>query len=314
MPQNDIVLFTGNANPLLAEKIAKQLGVAIEKAIVSRFSDGETRVELESTVRGRDVFIIQSTCAPANENIMELLIMLDTIKRASPDRVTAVIPYYGYGRQERKTAPRTPITAKLVADLISAAGVHRVLTLELHTASIQGFFDIPVDHLFCKPVFYNYFKNLELGDSIVVSPDAGGTERARALAKVLNLQFALIDKRRLRPNESEVMNVIGDVKGKTAIIVDDIIDTGGSLVSAAQALKDQGAVRVLAAVTHGVLSGPAIDRLEKSCLEKLILSDSIPLASRAANCSKIEVLSVSRLLAEGIQCIHNDDSISRLFI
>lgn len=310
----ELLIFSGNANRDLAIKICQYLDVPLGSAFIGRFSDGETRVEIESNVRGRDVFLIQPTCAPVNENVMELLILIDALRRASAQRITAVIPYYGYSRQERKSAPRTPITAKLIADILVSAGVHRILTIELHTGAIQGFFNLPVDHLFSKPVFVEHFSKIELSNIIIVSPDAGGVERARALAKVLGCGLAIVDKRRDRPGVSKVMNLIGDVKDKTAILVDDIVDTAGSLTSAAAVLLERGAVKVFAAVTHGVLSGPAISRLNDSCIEKLFVTDTIPLSENARNCNKIEVLSVSELLGKAIRRIHNSDSVSSLFI
>ncbi|BBH53349.1 ribose-phosphate pyrophosphokinase [Fluviispira sanaruensis] len=312
--ESELLIFSGNANHELAHKICQYLDVPLGTALIGRFSDGETRIEIESNVRGRDVFIIQPTCAPTNENVMELLIMIDALRRASAQRITAVIPYYGYSRQERKSAPRTPITAKLIADLLVSAGVNRILTIELHTGAIQGFFNLPVDHLFSKPVFVEHFTKMNLENVITVSPDAGGVERARALAKVLGCGLAIVDKRRDRPGVSQVMNLIGDVKGKTAILVDDICDTAGSLTSAAAVLRDRGAVKIYAAITHGVLSGPAISRLNDSCIEKLYITDTIPLSAEAKKCSKIEVLSVSELLGKAIRRIHNSDSISNLFI
>lgn len=312
--ESELLIFSGNANPELAQKICGYLDVPLGTALISRFNDGESRVEIESNVRGRDVFVIQPTSNPANDHIMELLIMTDALKRASAQRITAVIPYYGYGRQERKSAPRTPITAKLVANLLQSAGVERVLTLELHTSAVQGFFDIPVDHLFSKPVFFDYFAKEIFENPIVVSPDAGGVERARGLAKVLNCGLAIVDKRRDKPGVSEVMHLIGEVKDRTAILVDDICDTAGSLTHAAEALLEKGAKKVIAAVTHAVLSGPAMDRLEKSGIETLLVTDSIALSPRAKANPKIKVLSVAELLGKAIRRIHNADSISNLFI
>lgn len=310
----ELVIFSGNANPQLAKKICRYLDIQLGQALVSRFSDGETRVEIETNVRGKDVYVIQSTCAPGNEHIMELLIMIDALRRASAQRITAVIPYYGYGRQERKSAPRTPISAKLVADLLVSAGVHRILTTELHTGAVQGFFNVPVDHLFTKPVFFDHLSRLNLKNPIVVSPDAGGVERARALAKLFDCGLAIVDKRRDRPNESQIMHVIGDVKGCEAILVDDICDTAGTLVKAAEVLKDKGATRVFAAITHPVLSGPAVERLRHGMIESLFVTDTIPLKPEAEACEKIKVLSVSELLGKAIRRIHNSDSVSSLFI
>lgn len=312
--ESELLVFSGNANPKLAESICRYLDVPLGSAMIGRFSDGETRVEIDSNVRGRDVFLIQPTCAPTNEHIMELLMMTDALKRASALRITAVVPYYGYGRQERKSAPRTPISAKLVANLIESAGAQRLLTLELHTGAIQGFFNIPVDHLFSKPVFCERLLKRDVEDPIVVSPDAGGVERARAIAKVLQCGLAIVDKRRDKPGVSQVMNLIGEVKDKTAILVDDICDTAGSLSQAALTLKENGAKRVLAAVTHAVLSGPAIERLNQSPIESLYVTDTIPLGDKLAHTDKIEVLSVAELLGKAIRRIHNADSVSSLFI
>jgi ribose-phosphate pyrophosphokinase len=312
--ETDLILFTGNANPALAERIGQYLDMPLGKATVSSFADGETRVELQSNVRGASVYILQPTCAPSNHNIMEALIIADACKRASAKEITLVSPYFGYARQERKSAPRTPITAKLVADLIEVAGVTRVLTMELHTAAIQGFFKIPVDHLFAKPIFAEYFHKFDRDDMVVVSPDAGGVERARAYGKLLDSGLAIIDKRRDRPNESAVMHIIGKVEGKHCLIVDDIVDTAGSLTKAAMALKENGALSVSAAIAHPVLSGPAIERIEDSCLEELIVTDSIPLSSEAKKCKKIVQISVAELLGKAIRRIHNQDSVSSLFI
>ena len=310
----EMQLFSGRANPELSKKIAQYLGVSLGEVSITCFSDGETRLEIQSNVRGKDTFVIQSTCAPANDHLMELLIFSDALRRASAQRITAVIPYYGYARQERKDAPRTPITAKLVADLLTTSGVDRVLTLELHTGAIQGFFNVPVDHLFIKPVFVEHFRTLNLQDPIVVSPDAGGVERARAFAKQLGYGLAIVDKRRDKPGVSQVMHVIGDVQGKTAIIIDDICDTGGSLTQAATALISKGAQKVYGAITHPVLSGPALDRIMASPLEKLFVSDTIPLSEAGLACPKIQTLSVASLLGEAIGRTHRSDSISSLFI
>ncbi len=310
---SELVLFSGNAHQALAERICDHLGVDLGKAFVSKFSDGETRVELQTNIRGRDVFIIQPTCAPVNHYLMEALIIVDACRRASAQTITLVSPYFGYARQERKSAPRTPITAKLVAELMESAGITRLLTLELHNAAIQGFFNIPVDHLFVKPVFAEYFDNLG-EDVVVISPDAGGVERARAMAKHLKCSLAIVDKRRDVPNECEVSNIIGDVKDKLCLIIDDIIDTGGSLVKATDALLASGAKEVHAAITHPVLSGRAVSNIENSALVQLVVTDSIPLAAEAKNCRKIKQISVSKLLAEAILRIHNFDSVSSLFI
>jgi ribose-phosphate pyrophosphokinase len=312
--ESDLLIFSGSANPELSSKIAQYLDVPLGSAYIGRFSDGETRIEIESNVRGRDVFLIQPTCAPANENIMELVIIIDALRRASAQRITAVIPYYGYSRQERKSAPRTPITAKLVADLLVSSGIHRILTIELHTGAIQGFFNIPVDHLYSKPIFTEHFVKMNLENPIIVSPDAGGVERARAFAKVLNCGLAIVDKRREKPGVSQVMHLIGDVKGKTAILVDDICDTAGSLSAAAKVLLEHGALKVYAAATHPVLSGPALSRLTDSCIETLFVTDTIPLSQEAKANPKVQVLSVAELLGKAIRRIHNSDSISNLFI
>lgn len=313
---NDMQVFSGNANKPLAEEIAKHLGIPLGEANIKRFSDGEVWVEIEQNVRGMDVFIIQPTSAPANEHLMELLIMIDALKRASADRITAVIPYYGYARQDRKVQPRTPITSKLVADLLEASGTNRVLAMDLHAGQIQGFFNIPFDHLFATPVLLDYIKELNFKneDIVIVSPDAGGTERARAYAKRLGATFALIDKRRPAPNVSEVMNVIGEVEGKIAIIVDDIVDTAGTLTQGAKAIKNQGAKSVYACITHPVLSGKAIENIEGSVLEELMVTNTILLNDNAKKCSKIRALSVGKLLAETIRRIHNNDSVSSLFV
>jgi ribose-phosphate pyrophosphokinase len=308
----EMIIFSGNSNRPLAAKIAGYLDIPLGDAVVSQFADGETRVELGCNVRGRDVYIIQSSCYPANHHIMESVIMADAARRASAQKVTLVMPYFGYARQERKSAPRTPITAKLVADLIQASGIDRLVTLELHTGAIQGFFNIPVDHLFSKPIFVDYFKQSD--NLIIVSPDAGGVERARALAKHFECGLAIIDKRRDRPNESSIMNLIGDVTGKDCILIDDICDTAGSLTKAASALMDQGAKSVKAAVSHAVLSGPAVGRIRDSVLSEFICTDSIPLSDEAKKVSKIRQLSISELLGKALRRIHNSDSISSLFI
>jgi len=309
-----MMVFSGNANPELAQKVASRLYLSLGKADVGKFSDGEIAVELNENVRGKDVFVLQSTCAPTNDNLMELIVMIDAMRRASASRITAVVPYFGYARQDRKVAPRAPITAKLVADLITVAGAHRVLTMDLHAGQIQGFFDIPVDHLYAAPVLLDHLKKLRLKDVVVVSPDAGGVERARAFAKRLKAGLAIIDKRREGPNVSRAMNIIGDVDGKAAIVVDDMIDTGGTLIKGLDALKKAGAGPILACATHPVFSGPAIERLTKSVAEKIIVTDSIPLSPEAQNCGKIVQLSVDKLLSEAIRRIHNDESVSSLFV
>ncbi len=311
---NNMQIFSGNANRPLAEEIAKHLGTSLGDAQVKRFSDGEIWVEIDQNVRGKHVFVFQPTCPPASEHLMELLIIIDALKRASADKITAVIPYYGYARQDRKVQPRTPITSKLIADLITAAGANRILAMDLHAGQIQGFFNIPFDHLFATPVLLDYIRENLLNDLVIVSPDAGGTERARAYAKRLQATLAMIDKRRSAPNVSEVMNVIGEVKDKTAIIVDDIVDTAGTLTQAAGALKKQGAKKVYACITHPVLSGKAIENIEKSDLEALIVTNTIPLTEQAKKCSKIKVLSVGKLLAEAIWRIDSNDSVSSLFV
>jgi ribose-phosphate pyrophosphokinase len=309
-----IRIFSGNSNVSLAENICGNLGVPLGKANVTTFSDGETRVEINENVRGMDVFIIQSSCPPVNITLMELLIMIDAMKRASADRITAVIPYYGYARQDRKVAPRAPITAKLIADLITTAGAQRVLSMDLHAGQIQGFFNIPVDNLFATPVLLDYLKRNFSNDIVIVSPDTGGVERARAFASRLGANLAIIDKRREGPNEAQVMNIIGNVADKKVIILDDMIDTAGTVVQAAAALKEAGAVDVSVCATHPVLSGPAIERLEKSLIKEVIVTDTIPLHPRAKSCRTIKVLSVATLLSEAVRRIYYNDSISSLFI
>jgi ribose-phosphate pyrophosphokinase len=307
-------IFTGNSNPELARKICEKLGVSLGKANVATFSDGETRVEINENVRGMDVFIVQSTCPPVNSSCMELLIMMDAMKRASADRITAVIPYYGYARQDRKVAPRAPITAKLIADLITAAGANRVLSVDLHAGQIQGFFNIPVDNLFATPVLLDYIKKRNIENTVIVSPDTGGVERARAFAKRLGATLAIIDKRREGPNESQVMNIIGDVTDKKVIILDDMIDTAGTVVQAAEALAEAGAIEVSVCCTHPVLSGPAMDRINASILKEVIVTDTIPLHDGAKACKRIKVLSVAGHLSEAVRRIYYNDSVSSLFI
>lgn len=309
-----IRVFSGNANMALAQKICDKLGVPLGKANVTTFSDGETRVEINENVRGMDVFIIQSTCPPVNVTLMELLIMIDAMKRASADRITAVVPYYGYARQDRKVAPRAPISAKLVADLITSAGAQRLLSMDLHAGQIQGFFNIPVDNLFATPVLIDYMKRNYREDTVVVSPDTGGVERARAFGKRLGASLAIIDKRREGPNEAQVMNIIGNIQGKRVIILDDMVDTAGTVVQAAHALADAGALEVSVCCTHPVLSGPAIDRITKSNIKEFVVTDTIPLSEKAAGCERIKVLSVSGLLSEAVRRIYYDDSVSSLFI
>ncbi|OGP83804.1 MAG: phosphoribosylpyrophosphate synthetase [Deltaproteobacteria bacterium RBG_13_65_10] len=307
-------IFAGNSNLPLAQEICKTLGVPLGKAEVRPFSDGEIMVDIEENVRGCDVFVVQSTSAPSNTNLMELLIMSDAFRRASAKRITAVIPYYGYARQDRKLAPRTPITARLVADLISTAGANRMLCMDLHAGQIQGFFNIPVDNLFAAPIVLRYIQQNFQDDLIVVSPDAGGVERARAHAKRLNVGLAIIDKRRESRNVAEVMNIIGDVKGKTAIIVDDIVDTAGTLTKGAAALHEAGAKQVYGVCTHPVLSGPAIKRVEESRLQELVVTNTIPLRGEGASCSHIKVVSIAPLLSEAIKRIHSETSVSSLFV
>jgi ribose-phosphate pyrophosphokinase len=312
-----IKLFSGSSNPVLTEAIASHLGMEVAEAKLGRFSDGEIQVEINDNVRGRDVFLVQSTCSPSNDHIMELLIMADACKRSSAGRLTAVVPYYGYGRQDRKAAPRAPITAKLVADVMTRAGVDRVLTIDLHAGQIQGFFDIPVDNLYASRNLIPFLRT-KLGggdDLVMVSPDAGGVERARAYAKRLGAGLAIVDKRRSRPNESSVMHIIGDVQGKRAVLVDDMIDTAGTLAGAAQALVETGgAASVVSVATHGVLSGPAVERLSESVIETIYVTDTIPLSEEAASLDKIQVLSIADLLGKAIRSIHEADSVSRLFL
>ena len=313
MPEG-IKLFTGNANRALAKEVTDYLDINLGDAAVSAFTDGEIMVQINENVRGSDVFIIQPTCTPVNHNLMELLLMVDALKRASARRITAVIPYFGYARQDRKVQPRVPISAKLVADLITAAGTDRVLTVDLHAGQIQGFFNIPVDNLYATPVLLDYIRK-ELHDGIVIiSPDAGGVERARAFAKRLQVSLAIIDKRREKENVSEVMNVIGDVDGKDAILLDDMIDTAGTITQAVSAIKEKGARHIFAACTHPVLSGPAIDRINSSDLEEVIVTNTIPLNNKKEKCKKLTVLSVASLLGEAIQRIHEESSVSSLFV
>ncbi len=306
-------LFTGNSNPVLAKKITDYLGVPLGSAEVGTFSDGECSVEITENVRGMDCFILQSLSAPANIHIMELLIMLDALKRSSAKRITAVVPYYGYARQDRKVKPRVPITAKLVADLLTTSGADRMLCMDLHAGQIQGFFNIPVDNLFAKSVLLDSVQERVKGDVTIISPDAGGVERARAYAKRLNASLAIIDKRRERANVAEVMHIIGDVRGKTCVIVDDMIDTAGTLAEAARSLMEEGAEAVYAAIAHPVLSGPAIKRVIESPLTELIVTDTIPLRAEARECGKIHVVSVASHMGEAIRRINNEESVSSLF-
>src|SRR6266705_1230591 len=308
-------LFAGNSNPPLAEEISQYLKVPLGKSVMETFSDGESKVEIKENVRGTDVFVLQSTSAPGNDNLMELLLMLDAFKRASANRITAVIPYYGYARQDRKVIPRVPISAKLVADLITTAGASRMLTMDLHSGQIQGFFDIPVDNLYATPVLLQHLKKqLNPNEVTIVSPDAGGVERARAIARRLDASLAIIDKRRVGANVVAEMNIIGEVKDQIAILLDDMVDTAGTLTMAADALKQEGAKKILGCCTHAVLSGPAIQRIEESPLEELIVTNTIPLGPEAKGCNKIKVLSVAHLIGEAIRRTHEEESISSLFV
>lgn len=314
MPEG-IKFFTGNSHRVLANEIADYLGIAVGDATVTRFSDGEIMIQINENVRGTDVFVLQPTSMPVNRHIMELLLMVDALKRASARRITAVIPYYGYARQDRKVQPRVPISAKLVADLITAAGTNRILTMDLHAAQIQGFFNIPVDNLYAAPVLLDYVrKRYSVENLVIVSPDAGGVERARAFAKKLQCSIAIIDKRREAANVSQIMNVIGDVENKDTIILDDMIDTGGTTIQAASALKDKGARRVVAACTHAVLSDSAVDKVNDSVIEELIVTNTIPLDSKKDRCKKLTVLSIAPLIGEAIRRIHEESSISSLFV
>jgi ribose-phosphate pyrophosphokinase len=313
----DYRVFSGNSNRRLAEAICKELGRPVARATVGRFSDGEIQVEIGENVRGLDTFVIQSTSPDANTNLMELLIMIDALKRASAGSITAVLPYYGYARQDRKSAPRVPITAKLIADLIEAAGTTRVVSMDMHAGQIQGFFNVPFDHLYAAPVLLEHMRKRFDGDAqnvVIVSPDAGGVERARAYSKRLGSTLGIVDKRRLKPNVAEIMNVIGEVQGKVAVLLDDMIDTAGTLTQAANALMDKGAVKVYAYATHAVLSGPAVERIQKSPIEEIVVTDTIPLSPAAEGCRKIRALSVASLLAEAIRRIHSADSLSSLFV
>ncbi|MEK7783050.1 MAG: ribose-phosphate pyrophosphokinase [Candidatus Binatota bacterium] len=312
---DDLKIFTGNSNLPLAQEISNYLKIPLGKATVETFSDGESKVEVKENVRGGDVFVVQSTSAPGNDNLMEMLLMLDAFKRASAKRITAVIPYFGYARQDRKVAPRVPISAKLVADLITTAGASRILTMDLHSGQIQGFFNIPVDNLYATPVLLQYLRRqLNRNEVTIVSPDAGGVERARDFATRLNASLAIIDKRRSGPNVVAEMNIIGEVKGQTAILLDDMVDTAGTLTMAAEALKREGAKRIFACCTHPVLSGPAIQKIKDSPLEELIVTNSIPLGPKAEKCKKIKVLSVAHLIGEAIRRTHDEKSISSLFV
>lgn len=315
-PHGNLKILTGSANPSLAKAICDDLDCVLTPCLVENFSDGEIRVEVGDNVRGDDVFVVQPTCAPVNDNFMELCLMLDALKRASAKRVTAVIPYYGYARQDRKVVPRAPISAKLVADFLTVAGVHRLLTIDLHAGQIQGFFNIPVDNLFAAPVLLKNIRELSKNpdDLVIVSPDAGGTERARAYAKRLCAGLAIVDKRRLCPNQTEAMNVIGDVRDKVAVVLDDMIDTAGTIVQAANVLMEKGARQVIACATHAVFSGPAVSRLQDSAFSQVLVTDTIPLKQEAQACAKITVLSVGSLLANAIRNIHTESSVSVLFV
>ena len=316
MDHSTMAVFSGNANPALAQEIVRHLMQPLGRAFVGRFSDGETQVEIMENVRGRDVFLVQPTCPPANDSLMELLVMADACRRASAARITAVIPYFGYARQDRRPrATRVPITAKLVADMIAASGIHRVLTVDLHADQIQGFFDIPVDNVYSSPVLLGEVWKQKYPDMIVVSPDVGGVVRARALAKQLDdVDLAIIDKRRPRANEVKVMNIIGDVKDRSCVLIDDLVDTAGTLCQAAEALKEQGARRVVAYITHPVLSGKAVERIGNSALDELVVTDTIPLSAAAKGCGRIRVLSVAALLAETIRRIRDEESVSSMYI
>ncbi|WP_077528837.1 ribose-phosphate pyrophosphokinase [Vreelandella utahensis] len=312
---SNLMVFAGNANPRLARNVSKRLNIPLGDATVAKFSDGETTVELNENVRGRDVFILQSTCAPTNDNLMELLVMVDALRRASAARITAVVPYFGYARQDRRPrSSRVSITAKLVADMVTSAGIDRVLTVDLHADQIQGFFDIPVDNIYATPVLLDDIERQHINeDYVIVSPDVGGVVRARAIAKLLDADLAIIDKRRPRANDSQVMHIIGDVKDKTCILVDDIVDTAGTLCKAANALKEHGATSVRSYIVHPVLSGPAIDNIQASQLDELVVTDTIPLSDKGAECGKIRSLDMSGLLAESIRRVCNEESISAMF-
>jgi ribose-phosphate pyrophosphokinase len=314
MAHGQLKLFTGSAHPALAKEIAEHLGIPLGAARLHRFPDTEVSFQIDENIRGTDVFIVQPTSAPVDEHLVEMCVMIDAFRRSSASRITAVIPYYGYARQDRKDKPRVPISAKLVANLLSAAGTNRVLTMDLHKAQIQGFFDIPVDHLFAAPVIIDHLVRQNLGPVTMVSPDAGGAERARAYAKRLDADLAIIDKRRSEDGTAEVMNVVGDVRGRVCIIADDIIDTAGTIQKAAQALKDNGASRVFASAVHGVLSGPAIKRIDAAPIDRLLITNTIPLNGEKSHCEKIVVLSVARLLAQAIRSIHEETSVSKLFV
>jgi ribose-phosphate pyrophosphokinase len=307
-------IFSGNANLALAQSLCQHLGQPLGDAKVERFADGEVYVEINQNVRGVNCFVVQPTCTPVNDNLMELLVMTDALKRSSANPIVAVIPYFGYARQDRKTRPRTPISARLAADLLTAAGVHRVLAMDLHAGQIQGFFNIPVDHIYAMPVMMDYMRGKFTSDAVIVSPDAGGVERARAFSKRLDAGLAIIDKRRPAPNVAELVNIIGDVKGRDAIIIDDMVDTAGTLCAAAKGLTERGARAVYACITHGLLSGPALERIHASTIKELIITDSIPPRPEVKASPKVRVLSVARLLSEAVKRIHMGDSLSSLFI
>jgi ribose-phosphate pyrophosphokinase len=311
---NALKVFTGTANTDLTREICEYLRCTMGKSSITRFSDGEIYFQIEENVRGADVFIVQPGCTPVDSNLMELFLMIDAFKRSSARRITAVMPYYGYARQDRKDKPRVPISSKLVSDLLVASGTHRLLTMDLHAPQIQGFFSIPVDHLFAAPVLVEHFQKMGLTNLTVVSPDAGGVERARAFAKRLNAELAMVNKRRMEANVAQVMNVIGDVEGRNCLVVDDIIDTAGTLVKTVEALKDKGALKVFACATHPVLSGPAVERIQNSMLEEDVVTNTIPLSSDKRKCKKIRTLSVAKLLGEAVQAIHDETSVSGLFI
>ncbi len=312
---NNLRIVTGSANPQLALAICDHLGCQLTPSLTSTFSDGEIRVEIGANIRGDDVFVVQPTCAPGNDNLIELCLMLDALKRASAARITAVVPYYGYARQDRKVSPRAPISAKMIADFMQIAGAQRVVTIDVHAGQIQGFFDCPVDNIYCVPVMMEHLRQYEGEDLVVVSPDAGGVERARAYAKKLNASLAIIDKRRDQPNQAQAMHVIGDVQDKTAIMVDDMIDTAGTLCAGAEVLKANGAKSIIACAAHGVLSGPAVDRLNATdALEKVIVTDTIPLLDKKEKCSKLQIASVASLLGKTIHNIHTGSSVSVLFV
>ncbi len=313
MKNNNLVIFSGNSNPALAKSICKYLKVSLGDALVSKFSEGEIRVQINQDVRGKDVFIVQSTCPPVNDNLVELLILIDALRRASARRLTAVLPFYGYARQDRKDQPRVPITAKLIANIITGAGANRLLTIDLHAGQIQGFFDIPVDHLYANPVFIDYYQKLKLKNFVIASPDVGGIKVARAFSKKLNAALAIVDKRRQDDQNAEVMNILGEVKGKNVILIDDQVATAGSITEAAVALKKAGAKDVYAGISHGIFSGPALKRIAESPLKEVVVSDTIPLPKEKRH-KKIKVLSVAGLLGEAIRRIHEERSVSSLFV